>query len=137
MKFAIHVSLVTAVAVAFLTVLAPVTAHHAFAAEFDANKTVDLKGTVTRLQWTNPHSWLYVDVPGPDGVVTPWAVEFGAPYSLMQKGLRKTDFAIGVHVTVKGFRAKSGIAVANASSVTLANGRGFYTSADDAPGGTR
>jgi hypothetical protein len=113
------------------------TAHHAFAAEFDANKPVELKGTVTRLQWTNPHSWLYVDVPGAGGIVTPWAIEFGAPYSLMQKGLRKTDFPIGVEVTVKGFRAKSGKAVANASSVTLPNGRGFYTNADDAPGETK
>jgi len=133
MKLTIHLLLATALVVAALSGPTPVTAHHAFAAEFDANKPVELKGTVTRLQWTNPHSWLYVDVPGPDGVVTPWAVEFGAPYSLMQKGLRKTDFPIGVQVTVKGFRAKSGKSVANASSVALPNGRGFYTSADDAP----
>jgi len=109
-------------------------AHHAFAAEFDSNKPIELKGVVTRLQWTNPHSWLYVDVKEADGTVTPWAIEFGAPYSLMQKGLRKTDFPIGVEVTVKGFLAKSGKKVANASGVTLANGRGFYTAADDSPG---
>ncbi len=116
---------------------ASLVAHHAFAAEFDASKPVELRGTVTRLQWTNPHSWLYVDVPGAGGAITPWAVEFGAPYSLMQKGLRKTDFPIGVEVIVKGFRAKSGKAVANASSVTLPNGRGFYTGADDGPGETK
>lgn len=110
-------------------------AHHAFAAEFDANQPVELKGTVTKLQWTNPHSWLYVDVKDAKGEVTSWAVEFGAPYALLQKGLRKTDFPLGVDVVVKAFRAKSGKAVANAASVTLADGRGFYTGAVDAPGG--
>ena len=65
--------------------------------------------------------------------MTPWAIEFGAPYSLMQKGLRRTDFPIGVEVTVKGFRAKSGKAVANASSVSLPDGRDFYTAASDSP----
>jgi uncharacterized protein DUF6152 len=126
--------LTAAVLIAMTLAMAHPTAHHAFAAEFDANKPVELRGTVTRLQWTNPHSWLYVDVPAADGTVTPWAIEFGAPYSLMQKGLRKTDFPIGVAVVVKGFRAKSGKAVANASSVSLPNGRGFYTGADDGPG---
>jgi hypothetical protein len=123
-----------AVLIAAALTAAKSAAHHAFAAEFDASKPVELRGKVTRLQWTNPHSWLYVDVPAADGSVTAWAVEFGAPYSLMQKGLRKTDFPIGVEVIVKGFRAKSGKAVANASSVSLPNGRGFYTGADDAPG---
>lgn len=118
-----------------LSTALPAVAHHAFAAEFDAGKPVTLKGVVTRLQWTNPHSWLYIDVKAPDGTTTAWAVEFGAPYSLMQKGLRKTDFPVGVEVEVKGFLAKSGKPVANASGVTLANGRGFYTGADDSPSG--
>src|SRR5215204_7503675 len=108
-------TLIAAAVLSAAAVPARLTAHHAFAAEFDASKPVELRGTVTRLQWTNPHSWLYVDVPGADGGVTAWAVEFGAPYSLMQKGLHKTDFPIGVEVVVKGFRSKSGRAVANAS----------------------
>lgn len=112
---------------------APVEAHHAFSAEFDVKQPIELKGAVTKLQWTNPHSWIYVDVTEPDGKVTSWAVEFGAPNSLLQKGLRKTDFPLGVEVLVKGYRAKSGKAVANASSVTLADGRGFYTAAEDSP----
>jgi hypothetical protein len=114
----------------------PVTAaaHHAFSAEFDGQKPVELRGVVTKIQWTNPHSWIFVDVKDASGQVTPWAIEFGAPYSLMQKGLRRTDFPIGVEVTVKGFRAKSGKAVANASSVALPDGRGFYTAASDSPG---
>ena len=109
-------------------------AHHAFSAEFDGNSPVEIKGVVTKLQWTNPHSWLFVDVKEADGKVTPWAIEFGAPYGLLQKGLRKTDFPLGVEVSVKAFRAKSGKNVANAASVTLADGRGFYTGAGDAPG---
>jgi hypothetical protein len=122
---------VVGVTVAASLLVLPVHAHHAFAAEYDANKRVELKGTVTRLEWTNPHSWLYVDVKDASGQVTKWAIEFGSPFSLMQKGLRKSDFPIGVEVTVKGFLAKSGKSVANASSVALPNGQGFYTGAAD------
>jgi Family of unknown function (DUF6152) len=124
----------SAVAGAVLVAAAPPTwAHHAFSAEFDVAQPVELKGVVTKLQWTNPHSWIYVDVKDADGTVTTWAVEFGSPYALMRKGLRKTDFPLGVEVAVNGFRARSGKTIANASSVALADGRGFYTAADDAP----
>jgi len=109
-------------------------AHHAFSAEFDVNQPVELEGVITKLQWTNPHSWVYVDVTDASGEVTSWAVEFGSPYALLRKGLRKTDFPLGVQVSVKGYRARSGKAVANASSVLLADGRGFYTAAEDNPG---
>lgn len=111
-------------------------AHHAFGAEFDAQKPVELHGVVTDLKWTNPHSWLYLDVKDDKGQVVHWAIEFGGPYALLQKGLRKTDFPIGADVVVKGFLAKSGKPVANASSVQLPDGRDFYTAAEDSPGGT-
>ena len=115
----------------------PTAAHHSFAAEFDEHQPVTLRGKLTQLDWVNPHGWLHIDVMDPDSKVVNWSIEAGAPNALLRRGLRKTDFPIGVEVIVKGFRAKSGKAVANASSVTLANGRGFYTGADDGPGETK
>ncbi|MES2603500.1 MAG: DUF6152 family protein [Pseudomonadota bacterium] len=109
-------------------------AHHAFGAEFDSNKPIELQGVVTDLKWTNPHSWLYLDVTNTDGSTTHWAVEFGGPYALLQKGLRKTDFPTGTKVVVNGFLAKNGKSVVNASNVSLPDGRDFYTAAEDSPG---
>ena len=102
-------------------------AHHAFAAEFDANKPVTLEGTLTKIVWANPHGWIYVDAPGKDGKIVNWAIEFGSPNALLRRGLRKADFPTGTKVTVKGFLAKDGSATVNASGVTLADGRNLYT----------
>ena len=132
-RHSIRVRLAALLPVAVLGLAAEAAAHHAFSAEFDSQKPVELRGVVTKIQWTNPHSWIFVEVKDASGTVTPWAIEFGAPYSLMQKGLRRTDVPIGVEVTVKGYRAKSGKAVANASSVQLPDGRDFYTGAADNP----
>ncbi|HEX6996348.1 MAG TPA: DUF6152 family protein [Gammaproteobacteria bacterium] len=122
---------IAAAAAALLLGTVSASAHHAFSAEFDIDQPVELKGVVTKLEWTNPHSWLYVDVANADGTVTPWAVEFGSPHALLRRGLRKTDFPVGVEVVVKGYRAKSGKPVANASTVTFADGRDFYAADDE------
>ncbi len=103
------------------------SAHHSFAAEFDADKPVTLKGKLTRVDWVNPHSWIYLDVQESGGEVVNWAVETSNPNSLMRRGLRKTDFPIGVEILVKGFRAKNGKPVANGVNVTFADGRNFFT----------
>lgn len=132
-----HVASLLAAAIVLLAGGRTPEAHHAFAAEFDREKPVNLTGVVTRLQWTNPHSWLYVDVKEADGSITPWALEFGAPYALLRRGLRRTDFPIGTEVVVTGFQAKNGKTVANASSVQFADGRSFYTAAADSPDGGR
>jgi hypothetical protein len=102
-------------------------AHHSFAAEYDANQTITLKGTLTKTEWSNPHGWIYVDVKGDDGKVTSWAIEFGSPNALLRRGLRRTDFPAGIEVTIKGSRSKSGSPTVNASSVTLPDGRNLYT----------
>ncbi len=109
-------------------------AHHAFSAEFDANQPIELTGVVTKLELVNPHSWLYFDVKQADGKVANWGFEFGAPFSLKQKGLTKASLPIGTQVTLKGFRAKNGLNFGYAVTATLADGRVFTTGgAPDAP----
>jgi Family of unknown function (DUF6152) len=111
-------------------------AHHAFSAEYDAQKPITLKGTVTKMEWTNPHGWIYVDVKDEAGKTVNWAIEFGAPNALLRRGLRKSDFPEGIGVTVSGYRAKNGSPTVNGTSVKLPDGRDLYTgsSGTGAPG---
>jgi hypothetical protein len=101
-------------------------AHHSFSAEFDINQPITLKGVLTRMEWVNPHGWIYIDVMQPDGKVVNWAIEAGGPTQLLRRGLRKTDFPAGIEVTVEGFRARSGEPKANGRSVTMKDGRNFF-----------
>jgi hypothetical protein len=98
-------------------------AHHSFAAEYDRNKSITLKGTVTKVEWQNPHIYFYIDVKGADGTVANWAIEGGAPNTLYRNGWRKDSVQAGNEVTVDGWLAKSGAKLANMSSVVLADGR--------------
>ncbi len=124
----------TGIALALLAAAAPAAAHHAFAAEFDAAQPIELKGTITKAKWVNPHSWLFFDVKGADGKVTNWGVEFGAPNALANKGLSKSDLKQGDEVAIKGYRSKNGEAFGYSVYVTLADGRTFQTGgAQDAP----
>ena len=111
-----------------------VQAHHSFAAEFDIDKPVKLQGVLTRMDWVNPHGWIYVDVKEADGKVVNWAIEAGGPTALLRRGLRKTDFPIGTEVMVDGYRAKSGAPRANGRTVTFKDGRNFFLGASDTPG---
>ena len=101
-------------------------AHHAFSAEFDANQPITLRGTVTKMEWVNPHSWLYVDVKGPDGSVTNWAVEAGAPNAMFRRGWNKNSIPVGIEVVVDGYRAKNGKNIANGRDVTLPDGKKLF-----------
>ena len=109
-------------------------AHHAFAAEFDADQPLDLAGVVTKIKWVNPHSWLYFDVKNKDGSVTNWGVEFGAPNQLAERGITKADVAPGTPVHIKGYKAKNGGPFGYSVTVTLGDGRVFQTGgAQDSP----
>ena len=120
---------------ALLAISLPTHAHHAFAAEFDADKPIDLQGAVTKIKWVNPHSWLYFDVSGTDGTVTNWGVEFGAPNQLCEdrpEEDRCSRRAREVHI--KGYLAKNGGPFGYSVTVTLPDGRTFQTGgAQDAP----
>ena len=119
----------------FLVMTPPVSAHHSFAAEFDIEAPVELKGVLTRMDWVNPHGWLYIDVTGSDGTVVNWAIEAGGPNQLLRRGLRKTDFPLGLEILVQGFAAKSGAPKANGQEITMADGRNFFLGVDNSNGG--
>jgi len=108
------------------------SAHHSFAAEFDISKPVALKGTLTKMAWVNPHGWIYMDVKTPDGKVENWAIEAGGPTALLRRGLRATDFPVGLEIVVEGYRSKDGSPKANGQKVTFADGRNFFLGPDDA-----
>ena len=103
-----------------------VRAHHAFAAEFDAKKPITLRGTITRVEWINPHTWIHIDVKGQDGKVTEWMIEGGTPNTLFRRGITKDSLQQGTEIIVEGYRAKSGSNRANGRDLTLADGKKLF-----------
>jgi len=118
--------LLIAAAGLLLSAAAPLLAHHAFSAEFDQAKPIKLTGEITKLEWTNPHAWLLIDVKGPDGKVVPWRLEMGAPNALLRSGWSREDIKPGITVTVSGFLARAGGSIGNAFQVRLPDGRDLF-----------
>ena len=115
-----------AAAIGFVLATGTAIAHHSFAAEFDANKALTLKGVVTKIEWMNPHTYFYLDVTDPDGKVVNWGMEMGSPNGLMRQGWTRNSMKVGDEVTVEGSMAKDGSKIANARSVTLGNGTKLF-----------
>ena len=111
-------------------------AHHSFAAEFDANQPVELHGTITRMEWINPHSWLHIDVKNADGTTTPWMIEGATPNTLLRRGFTREAVKSGTEITIIGYRAKNGANRANGRDLILPDGSRLFMSSSGtgAPG---
>jgi hypothetical protein len=119
-------SLAIAAGLVLLTIAAPVRAHHSFGAEFDANKPLKLRGTVTKWELVNPHSWIRLDVKGPDGKVVNWMVEGGSPNSLFRLGFNKDSLPPGTEIVVEGYQAKDGSNRAVGANLSFPDGRKLF-----------
>ena len=119
-------SLAFLLAVGFIAAGMTLSGHHAFNSEFDAKKPIKLRGTVTKMEWINPHAWIHVDVKKSDGSVEKWMIEAGTPNTLFRRGFTKNSLDAGTELTVDGYQAKNGSNKANGSSVTFRDGRRLF-----------
>ena len=121
-----QVKRIVLIVAACLLASAPVWAHHAFSAEFDGNKQVNLRGTVVKMEWINPHAWIHLDVKGTDGRVVRWEIEMGPPNALLKRGWTKKDVPAGIELLVVGYQAKDGATRANGRDITFPDGKKLF-----------
>src|ERR671915_1737724 len=119
-------TLMLVLALSLLCAAAPVRAHHAFAAEFDAKKPIKLEGTVSKVEWINPHAWIHIDVKKPDGTLEQWMIEGGTPNTLFRRGVNKNSLPNGTVIIVDGYQAKDGTLKANGRDITFPDGRKLF-----------
>ena len=110
---------VASLGVVLISAVAPISAHHAMVAEFNLAKPITVKGTLSRIEWVNPHGWIYVDATNAEGLVKTWKIETGSPFRMEKRGLKKTDFRIGSEVIVNGFAAKDSSLTVAGFSITF------------------
>jgi hypothetical protein len=124
-----RLTFVSAIAILVLGVTAaPGSAHHSFAGEFDVEKPIKLQGTITRVEWINPHAWIHMDVKRPDGSVESWAIEGGTPNTLFRRGITRDSVKAGMEINVDGYLARDGSKKANGRDITLPDGRKLFLS---------
>ena len=119
-------TIVFTIAIGLLATTMPASGHHAFTAEFDADSPVTLRGTVTTMEWINPHSWLHIEVEREDGIVETWMIECGSPNTLLRRGMTRDSILAGMEVVVDGFLAKDGSNTANGRNVTFIDGSELF-----------
>jgi hypothetical protein len=130
MRTKLVIGVAVAAAVGSFAIGGAALAHHAFAAEFDGNRPVNLQGKVTKVEWINPHSWIHIDAVMPDGKIVPWMVEGGTPNTLLRRGITKDSLVIGTEIVVRGYQSKDALCTpkcrANGRDITFPDGRKLF-----------